>query len=134
MSKLSDNLPPDIAELFDKPGHEWSPEERHRVWQWLAEDPEAAKRLQDIAQKHLRRPQSMQATGMAATDARHLNLQLLRDAYRHIFLRSTAVLRVQDLGRLRDKQHQPPKAEALATFLRECLQEEMRQRLDQHWP
>jgi RNA polymerase sigma factor (sigma-70 family) len=133
MSKLSENLPPDIAALFDKPGCAWSPEERHRVWRWLAEDPQKA-RLQDIAQKHLRRPQSMQATDMAKDVVQAYltksfdNLCNQYDPCPAEFL----VKHVRDFGRLLDKLCQPP--EALAVFLREHLQEATRQVLDQQWP
>jgi RNA polymerase sigma factor (sigma-70 family) len=72
------------------------------------------------------------APGGAPPETRRLNL-LLRDAYRHIFLRSTGPLRVRDFGRLLDKLCQPPKGEALAAFLRECLHEGTRQVLMQ-WP
>jgi DNA-directed RNA polymerase specialized sigma24 family protein len=133
MSKLSEDLPPDIAELFDKPGRAWPPEERHRVQRWLAEDPQTAKRLQDIAQKHLRRPQSMQSTDMAADVVQAYLTKSFDNLCNHYdpcpaeFL----VKHVRDFGRLLDKLCQPP--EALAAFLREHLQEATRQVLMQ-WP
>ena len=37
MSKIE--TPSDIERIFDKPGCQWSLNERVRVWEWLWEDP-----------------------------------------------------------------------------------------------
>jgi hypothetical protein len=133
MRKLSENIPPDIAELFDQPGRAWSREERHRVRRWLAEDPQVAKRLQDIAQKHLRRSQAWQAPDMAA-DVVQDYLTRAFDKLCDYYDPCPAELllkHVRDFGRLLDKLCRPP--EALAAFLRERLPEGTRQVLEQQW-
>ena len=134
MSKLSENLPPDIAALFDKPGREWSREDRHRVRRWLAEDLQVAKRLQDIAQKHLRRPQSLQAPDLAAEVVQDYLTRAFDTLCDHYDPCPAELLRkhVRDFGRLLDTLCRPP--EALAAFLREYLPEKARQMLDQQWP
>lgn len=70
---------------------------------------------------------------LLAADAHCLNLMLMRDAYPRIFSQAASELKVKDFGRLLDKLHQPPKSEALATFLRVHLHPETRQLLAQ-WP
>jgi hypothetical protein len=64
MPRSSENLPPDIAAIFDTPGVEWSPEACKRALLWLHEGPQV-KRLQDTARTHLPRPHAVHATDIA---------------------------------------------------------------------
>jgi hypothetical protein len=60
-----------------------------------------------------------------ALAARRLNLMLLRDAWHPaLFSYDDAERQIRSSGRLLDKLHGPPKAEALTVHLRTCLRAE----------